>query len=83
RGQGFVGGHIVRIDAGVVRGNVAAGRNGIEPIAESPLLLFETRYGLDAIAAGGYVAAHHAGVYADYMPAYEALAAENALPVRV
>ncbi len=41
------------------------------------------RHGLDAIAAGGYVAAHHAGVYADYMPAYEALATENALPVRV
>ncbi|MGE0621337.1 MAG: amidohydrolase [Pseudomonadales bacterium] len=40
-------------------------------------------YGLDAMAAGGYVAVHHAGVYADYMPAYEALAADGALPVRV
>lgn len=40
-------------------------------------------YGLNAMAEAGYVAVHHAGVYADYMPAYEALAAEGALPVRV
>lgn len=40
-------------------------------------------YGLAAMAEAGYVTTHHAGVYGDYMPAYEALAAENALPVRV
>lgn len=40
-------------------------------------------HGLTAMAEGGYVAAHHAGVYADYMPAYESLAAEDALPIRV
>lgn len=40
-------------------------------------------FGLDAIARAGYVAAHHAGVYSDYMPAYQALAEEGALPVRV
>jgi predicted amidohydrolase YtcJ len=39
--------------------------------------------GLNAIAAGGYVTGHHAGVYADYMPAYESLAEEGALPIRV
>lgn len=41
------------------------------------------RAGLSAMAEAGYVTAHHAGVYGDYMPAYEALAAEGALPVRV
>jgi len=40
-------------------------------------------HGLDAIARAGYVTGHHAGVYADYMPAYEALAAEGELPIRV
>ncbi len=39
--------------------------------------------GLNAMAEAGYVTAHHAGVYGDYMPAYEALAEEGALPVRV
>jgi len=39
--------------------------------------------GLSAMAEAGYVTAHHAGVYGDYMPAYEALAEEGALPVRV
>lgn len=39
--------------------------------------------GLTAMAEGGYVTAHHAGVYGDYMPAYEALAADGQLPVRV
>lgn len=41
------------------------------------------QYGLAAMTEAGYVTAHHAGVYGDYMPAYEALAAENRLPVRV
>jgi predicted amidohydrolase YtcJ len=40
-------------------------------------------FGLKAMVEAGYVAAHHAGVYADYLPAYEALAAEGALPLRV
>jgi predicted amidohydrolase YtcJ len=40
-------------------------------------------FGLNAIAAGGYVAGHHAGVYSDYLPAYESLAAEGGLPIRV
>jgi len=40
-------------------------------------------YGLNAILEAGYVAGHHAGVYSDYMPAYLALAEEDALPVRV
>jgi predicted amidohydrolase YtcJ len=39
--------------------------------------------GLAAMAEAGYVTAHHAGVYGDYMPAYEALAQEGGLPVRV
>lgn len=40
-------------------------------------------YGLNAIAAAGYVNGHHAGIYSDYMPAYEALAAAGELPIRV
>ena len=40
-------------------------------------------HGLMAMVEAGYVTAHHAGVYSDYMPAYEALAAEGALPLRV
>ncbi len=39
-------------------------------------------YGLDELASSGYVAAHHAGVRSDYMPAYEALRLENDLPIR-
>ncbi len=39
--------------------------------------------GLMEIAEAGYVSGHHAGVYADYYPAYAALSDENALPVRV
>jgi predicted amidohydrolase YtcJ len=35
------------------------------------------------MAEAGYVTAHHAGVYGDYMPAYEALAEAGTLPVRV
>ncbi len=40
-------------------------------------------HGLREIAKAGYVTGHHAGVYADYMPAYESLAAAGRLPVRV
>ena len=40
-------------------------------------------YGLNQILEAGYVTAHHAGVYSDYMPAYLALAADGALPLRV
>ncbi|MGI9204263.1 MAG: amidohydrolase [Woeseiaceae bacterium] len=39
--------------------------------------------GLMEIAEAGYVSGHHAGVYADYYPAYVALAEEGTLPVRV
>ncbi len=41
------------------------------------------QHGLAEMARSGYVTAHHAGVYGDYMPAYEALAEEGRLPVRV
>ncbi len=40
-------------------------------------------YGLDQLARSGFVSAHHAGVKSDYLPAYEALADENELPIRV
>jgi predicted amidohydrolase YtcJ len=40
-------------------------------------------HGLREILEAGYVAGHHAGVYANYLEAYEALADEGALPVRV
>lgn len=39
--------------------------------------------GLREIAEAGYVSGHHAGVYANYFPAYAALAEENSLPIRV
>lgn len=41
------------------------------------------RDGLAAILRAGYVTGHHAGVYGDYLAAYEALAARDALPVRM
>jgi len=40
-------------------------------------------HGLGEIARAGYVNGHHAGLYGDYMPAYEALAQAGELPVRV
>lgn len=40
-------------------------------------------HGLNDIAEAGYVNGHHAGIYNDYMPAYEALAAADELPIRV
>lgn len=41
------------------------------------------RYGLEQLAAAGYVSAHHAGTRINYMPAYESLAQEEQLPIRV
>jgi len=41
------------------------------------------RHGMDQLLAAGYVSTHHAGVRADYLPAYEALAASGDLPMRV
>lgn len=40
-------------------------------------------HGLNEIAAEGYVNGHHAGIYSDYMPAYQALAENGELPIRV
>jgi len=39
--------------------------------------------GLEAMAASGYVAVHEAGAARDLMQAFEALAAQNRLPIRV
>jgi len=41
------------------------------------------RYGMDQLLRAGYVATHHAGVRADYLPAYLALAGAGELPMRV
>ena len=41
------------------------------------------RYGMEQLLASGYVSTHHAGVRADYLPAYEAMAASGELPMRV
>ena len=41
------------------------------------------RYGMDQLLAAGYVSTHHAGVRADYLPAYQALADAEELPMRV
>ncbi len=41
------------------------------------------RYGMDQLLASGYVSTHHAGVRANYLPAYEWLAASGELPMRV
>jgi len=40
-------------------------------------------HGLNAILEKGYVAGHHAGIFPNYTEAYLALAAEDALPIRV
>jgi predicted amidohydrolase YtcJ len=40
-------------------------------------------HGLNEILEAGYVMGHHAGVFPDYVEAYEALAAEDALPIRM
>ncbi len=41
------------------------------------------RHGMDQLLQAGYVSTHHAGVRADYLPAYQALAASDSLPMRV
>jgi predicted amidohydrolase YtcJ len=40
-------------------------------------------HGLNEILRAGYVMGHHAGVYPDYFEAYEELAREDALPIRM
>jgi predicted amidohydrolase YtcJ len=40
-------------------------------------------HGLEEILEEGYVMGHHAGVFPNYVEAYEALAAEDALPIRM
>ena len=40
-------------------------------------------YGIDRMLESGYVSTHHAGVRTDYLPAYQALAANDALRIRV
>ena len=40
-------------------------------------------HGLNEILEAGYVMGHHAGVFPNYVEAYEALAAEGALPIRM
>jgi predicted amidohydrolase YtcJ len=40
-------------------------------------------HGLNEILEAGYVMGHHAGVFPDYVEAYEALATEGALPIRM
>ncbi|WP_412061974.1 amidohydrolase [Rubrivirga sp. IMCC45206] len=40
------------------------------------------RHGMDQLLRAGYVSTHHAGVRADYLPAYQALAASDSLPMR-
>jgi len=39
--------------------------------------------GMNQILEEGYVAGHHAGIYSNYIEAYEALAEEGALPIRM
>ena len=40
-------------------------------------------YGMDQLLQAGYVSTHHAGVRADYLPVYQALAEANELTMRV
>ncbi|PCE65825.1 amidohydrolase [Sediminicola luteus] len=40
-------------------------------------------YGLQQLAQLGFVALHHAGVRSNYMPTYEAMAQDQALPIRL
>jgi len=40
-------------------------------------------YGFDRLLESGYVSTHHAGVRMDYLPAYQAMAESEELPMRV
>jgi len=81
------GGEIVRTAAGEPTGVLLNRARSlildVIPAADLAVQKRRLSYGLNAIAEAGYVTAHHAGVYADYMPAYEAMASEGMLPVRV
>ncbi|MCB1685906.1 MAG: amidohydrolase [Pseudomonadales bacterium] len=81
------GGEIVKDEAGDPTGVFLNRAQALinDVIPEPTLAQKERRLlaGLNAMARAGYVDVHHAGVYGDYMPAYESLASAGALPVRV
>lgn len=52
-----------------------------EPTLEKRIRILS--YGLDKLAASGYVSVYHAGVRSDYMPAYRELSRTSTLPIRV
>ncbi len=81
------GGEIVKDRGGNPTGVLI---NNATQLLESaiPQLTMEQRQnqvvaGLEAMAASGYVAVHEAGAARDLMQAFEALAAQNRLPIRV
>jgi predicted amidohydrolase YtcJ len=81
------GGEIVKDAAGNLTGVLL---NRAEPLLRYavPERSLEQRkrvvlHGLNAILEKGYVAGHHAGIFPNYTEAYLALAAEEALPIRV
>ncbi|MDA8020632.1 MAG: amidohydrolase family protein, partial [Thermoanaerobaculia bacterium] len=68
---------------GILLNNATDLLNGAVPersLAQKKRIL---RYGLEQLAAAGYVGAHHAGTRLNYMPAYESLADEGQLLLRV
>ena len=81
------GGEIVKDDAGEPTGVFLNRAQAlINDVMPQPTLEQKRRrllFGLNEMVRAGYVSVHHAGVYGDYMPAYESLAEDSALPVRV
>lgn len=81
------GGEIVKDDRGDPTGVFLNRAQAlINDVIPEPTLAQKQRrllLGLNSMAQAGYVNVHHAGVYGDYMPAYESLAESNELPVRV
>ena len=81
------GGEIVRDPSGNMTGVLL--NNAIDVLYDTiPERTLEQKerillYGLQELAMSGYVAAHHAGVRGDYMPAYESLSISERLPIRV
>jgi len=85
--QNPVGGEIVRDASGAPTGavrnrGVALYREAVPPLSMARL---ENRLlnGLRIMQDSGFTAVHHAGVNTDLMAAYESLAAQDLLPIRV
>ncbi len=82
-----VGGTLVRRPDGSLSGVLLNNATDLLNDAVPPRSLAHKRrilrHGMDELLRAGYVSTHHAGVRTDYLPAYQALAASDSLPMRV